>query len=184
MGKYIDLTGQKFGRWMVIKRSYPNSKWGQPRYLCKCNCGKEKVVDGRDLKNGKSKSCGCIWRETKRLGYGIAGKNALTNNYKSHAIERGIEFNLTIKQFEKLTQQECYYCGTKPNQIIKYKTGFGEYTYNGVDRINNDLGYTPENSVACCKTCNSAKGILTLQEFEDWIKKIHNNLKQKERSKE
>ena len=48
----INLTGQKFGRLTVIKRSYPNSKFRNAMWLCKCDCGKEKIVSSVNLKSG------------------------------------------------------------------------------------------------------------------------------------
>lgn len=56
--KAIDLTGKVFGYWTVIKRDgrYNN---GDARWLCRCICGKEKQVRGRDLRDGTSKSCKC-----------------------------------------------------------------------------------------------------------------------------
>lgn len=54
MSKFIDLTGQRFGKLTVIQRvGNKGSKW-----LCKCDCGREKVVYGANLKQGKSTSCG------------------------------------------------------------------------------------------------------------------------------
>lgn len=59
MGKLIDLTGQSFGNWEVIK--YDQSKKGQgSRWWCKCKCGNPEIrsVMGSVLRKGKSKSCG------------------------------------------------------------------------------------------------------------------------------
>lgn len=58
MGKFIDLTGQKFGKLTVIKKA-KKDKWGQYQWLCKCECGKKTIVKGGNLRNGNSKSCGC-----------------------------------------------------------------------------------------------------------------------------
>ena len=52
MSALIDITNQKFGEWTVIKH-VEKSNW-----LCRCSCGKEKVVSGYSLKSGKSTSCG------------------------------------------------------------------------------------------------------------------------------
>lgn len=60
--KFIDLTGKKFGKWVVICR-VTNDRFGQTRWLCKCDCGKEKEVARRSLLSGESKSCGCSFRE-------------------------------------------------------------------------------------------------------------------------
>ena len=55
----IDLTGKTFGRWSVIKRM-ENGVYGETRWLCRCSCGTERVVKGQHLRNGSSKSCGCL----------------------------------------------------------------------------------------------------------------------------
>lgn len=61
--KLIDLTGQKFGRWTVIKRVQNKGK--QPYWLCQCNCENHtlKEVKGASLRNGQSKSCGCLQKQ-------------------------------------------------------------------------------------------------------------------------
>lgn len=58
----VDLTGQKFGRWTVIKRTGVDD-YRQAMWLCRCECGTEKEVVGSSLRNGESKSCGCWNRE-------------------------------------------------------------------------------------------------------------------------
>lgn len=65
MAKLIDLTGQKFGRLTVIKRGENIGK--NVAWICKCQCGKEKLIRGTDLKQGKTKSCGCLQREVTIL---------------------------------------------------------------------------------------------------------------------
>lgn len=61
-GNYDDLSGQRFGRWTVIKRVEDND-WGQMQFQCKCDCGWESSVQARVLKSGRSKSCGCLKNE-------------------------------------------------------------------------------------------------------------------------
>jgi hypothetical protein len=60
--KFKDLTGQRFGRFLVIKQ-LDKRKNKQIMWLCKCDCGKEKEVRGNILRRGQSKSCGCFQRE-------------------------------------------------------------------------------------------------------------------------
>ena len=96
--------------------------------------------------------------------------------YKNRAKKRGYIFDLTEEQFFSLTQKDCYYCGAKPNNISKYLGCSGDYLYNGIDRINNNGGYTIDNVVPCCKICNMAKNNLTLQEYKDWIKRSYNKM--------
>ena len=59
MIKRAELTGQRFGKW-VVKEYVGNSKW-----LCICDCGNKGIVEAYNLKSGKSASCGCV-NEAKR----------------------------------------------------------------------------------------------------------------------
>lgn len=57
MAKFEDLTGQRFGRWFVLEKT--RDKRNRICWICRCDCGTEKVVQGYTLKNGDSTSCGC-----------------------------------------------------------------------------------------------------------------------------
>lgn len=63
MGKKIDLTGQRFGR-LVVLRECGRSKSGKVLWKCHCDCGNECVVSGDHLRRGKATSCGCHKRDT------------------------------------------------------------------------------------------------------------------------
>jgi hypothetical protein len=56
--KRLDLSGQKFGRLTVL--TFFETRNGKSKWLCRCDCGKEKVVSATDLKSGNTKSCGCL----------------------------------------------------------------------------------------------------------------------------
>ena len=62
MPKPIDLTGQRFGRFTVLKRSH-NNKDGRTMWLCRCDCGNERIVAGKSLRNGHTQSCGCLAKD-------------------------------------------------------------------------------------------------------------------------
>ena len=59
MGKRIDLTGKRFGRWTVVSESDLRDCNGNIMWNCKCDCGREKAVSGNSLRKGCSTSCGC-----------------------------------------------------------------------------------------------------------------------------
>lgn len=61
MGKKIDLTGQIFGRLTVIKEAPKIDN--KARWVCQCSCGKQKIIRGDSLRNGATKSCGCLAKE-------------------------------------------------------------------------------------------------------------------------
>lgn len=55
-----------------------------------------------------------------------------------------------------------------------------EYVHNGVDRVDNALGYTPDNCVPCCSRCNYAKRAMPRGEFENWLMSAKESLQRKD----
>ena len=175
----VDYTGIKFNKLTAIKKlqAYKNSR---TYYKCKCECGKETIVEGYSLKSGHTKSCGCLKNEidygkSRRLNNGEALSRRVFHYYKRNAKRRDKEFKLTLAECLNLFSQNCYYCGIEPNTIITHKELFGEFKYNGIDRVHNDLGYTLANCVPCRKQCNIAKNIMSENEFLMFIKRIYNH---------
>ena len=68
MGKFQDLTGQRFGKWLVLRVSHIRSRVAdQPtKWLCRCDCGAEVEVYATSLTRGMSTSCGCKMVERSR----------------------------------------------------------------------------------------------------------------------
>jgi hypothetical protein len=79
MSGFIDLTGKRFGKLLVIKRAdnYVKKNGKQEaRFVCKCDCGNITTVRAMHLKNGSTKSCGCLRAEStshqfKKHGLGM-----------------------------------------------------------------------------------------------------------------
>lgn len=67
IGQLIDITNKKFGRWTVLEINPQRASKGDPGWLCKCECGTVKVVNGQSLRQGRSKSCGCIQKGQKSI---------------------------------------------------------------------------------------------------------------------
>jgi hypothetical protein len=97
-------------------------------------------------------------------------------NYRNNAKNRNLRFSLSRKQFRDLTKQPCYLCGSPPSQEVKTTTGRAPYTYNGVDRRDNGLGYTIANSVPCCWKCNNLKGSASLSDLIGHFARILSHL--------
>ena len=70
----LDLTGQRFDKLMAIRRVAPKGGDAHVRWECLCDCGKTSVVRGSLLKNGNTRSCGCL-RKIKPIIHGHAGRN-------------------------------------------------------------------------------------------------------------
>ena len=180
------LKGKKFGRLTAIKR-VPNDKWGNIMWLCKCNCGTEIITREGSLRSGHTRSCGCLRRENARMGKNrklspkLANKKRTFDIYKHSAKKRGYKFELTEEQFIGITQKDCFYCGTRPNNIAKrillnQRKDSDDFIYNGIDRVDNTKDYTIDNVVPCCKICNFAKRNMSLKDFKNWIERVYNKM--------
>ena len=176
MGKRIDLTGQRFGRWAISGYSHTTKK-GNVYWDCRCMCGTSRKVVGFNLTGGKSKSCGCLKKEVasklNRKPPGTSALNGLYLNYKAGAKRRKYSFSLSKIQFKKLTQQKCCYCGQPPSNCFSRNECHGSYTYNGIDRVDNARGYEVDNVVPCCEACNRMKLAASQEEFLERVTKIY-----------
>ena len=166
-GIKVDLTGQRFGKLLVLGLA-PKRNRGYQLWYVQCDCGgpiKSVITTNLTTKRG-TKSCGCL----TRIPLGEAARNVLLKWYKNNAKRQGRVWGLTVSQFTYLTQLNCSYCGTPPKAAAKPNdSSNGVYIYNGLDRISNELGYTEANVVPCCKTCNWAKGKQSHVEFMAWV---------------
>jgi len=166
----MDLTGQKFGRLIVIER-VEYEKRGV-HWRCRCNCGNEKIILASNLQRGTTKSCGCLSKKE----YGEASFNAVLAKYKLHAKDAERDFLLTNYEFRELIFSDCYYCGKKPSQVKHNKWSNGDLEYNGIDRIDNSKGYIKGNVRPCCRKCNFIKNKLSEEEFLSMVKNTYKNL--------
>lgn len=71
----LELTGQRFGRLVVLSRA-ENDKYSHQRWVCRCDCGKERTIVKGDLKRGDTKSCGCLQRDLvkRRVSVSLVGE--------------------------------------------------------------------------------------------------------------
>lgn len=181
---FKDRTGHKYGRVTVQRLAgYIYNKHHKRIIIWDviCECGKKFYVRGNDLVTGQIKSCGCQKREATILFNKTTKTKVMYNtfsavwqSYRRGAIERGLDFNLSKKQFYDLTQKDCYYCGQRPSQIRKprYKGKYSSYIYNGIDRVNSKSGYDMHNCVPCCGVCNKMKSNHSFAYFIEKIKEI------------
>lgn len=168
-----DLINKKFGKLLVLQENgLTNTKKPIKQWLCKCDCGNEVNITTQHLIDGYSTSCGC---NTKYKDRTTSAFNSLFSNYKVGATSRNLDFDLTRDEFKELTLKPCHYCGTLP--INKNIRGTSIYIYNGIDRLDNNIGYNIKNVVTCCSKCNIAKHKMTYTDFLILISNIYKNLK-------
>lgn len=146
MHNYIDLTGQKFGRWTVISRapSKPNSQ--ATYWLCDCQCGKRKAVNSSALRGGISKSCGCLRIERCRLPEGATSKA----KHPLYATWQSIKtrcFNSTHPSYRNYGARGISMAPEWRNDFELFAKSVGDKPSpkHSLDRIDNDGNYEPGN---------------------------------------
>lgn len=147
---------------------------GKINYFVKCDCGDFRWVRSDTLKKNKwgCKSCA---KELSRKKFGEAYViGAAWHSLTGNARARGLLVEITKEDFIKIAKQNCFYCGAEPKETSH--ANLPEWStpakLNGIDRIDNNIGYTIENSVSSCYICNRGKMNLSLQEFKEWILKL------------
>lgn len=171
-----DLTGRTFGRLTVVRLDHRVKCSQKSRtvyyYLweCRCICGTT-VLRSPGIKHRENSSCGCLHDEQARarslsmkLSFGekhVANVTRRFRVYKKNAADRSLPFDLNREHFNLLVHGRCAYCG------------LGDDPINGVDRVDNALGYTVANCVSCCSECNRGKSNKSTSDFIDWVSRVY-----------
>lgn len=174
MRKSIKL-GTIVGKVKIIKLLANSKKFTNRRgnlYECICiQCGKTKKYQSSAINRKGFKGCRCPKDLT------LASKKSWYKTYKDNANKRGLSFELSFEDFIQLCEKPCHYTGKVKTILINITDLHGHWECNGVDRIDNNLGYTKDNVVPCSKQANRMKGVLTKTEFLSVVESIHNHLK-------
>jgi hypothetical protein len=154
MSALKDLTGKLFTRLVVLERA-ENSKRGMAKWLCQCDCGTMKVVDGRLLRSGKTQSCGCLQRELtseRHKGQQYATKHGLAYHrlYSIWNRIKQITTNPNHKRFKDYggrgIQMDPAWFNDAEAFVTWIETKLGPRPDgHSLDRINNDGNYEPGN---------------------------------------
>lgn len=173
--KIEDLTGKIFGKRKVLKRikapEHLKNK-NQAYWEVECECGNLSYSTAGQLRNGARTSCRDCCMKKFRKKEGESSFNGLYLRYKHGALIRKIDFNLSKDQFKSLVSSNCHYCNQEPQNIAKLKNSFGQFVYNGVDRVNTKDGYHSANCVSCCEVCNRAKSDMSYLDFIKWLEQL------------
>jgi hypothetical protein len=139
------LTGKKFGKLTVLEK-VENKKQEKTKWLCRCDCGKTKIIRGSSLTSGNTKSCGCYAKELVKTNFSThnLAKHPLYKiwaNMKSRCENhKNINFSnyggRGIKVCEEWQEFKPFYDWAISNGYEKKLN---------IDRINNDGNYEPKN---------------------------------------
>lgn len=141
----FDLIGQIFGKLKVLQRA-SNNRWGNPRWWCQCDCGNSKITEGSSLRNGSTRSCGCLQREGNNLKHGNNRVNKRTQVYRAWV---GMFTRCCNTKYEKYPQwggRGITIC-KKWNKFENFLADMGHppTKYHSLDRKDNDKRYCKTN---------------------------------------
>lgn len=148
-------NGKSYTKWLLLCPSCNIAEWKFSNTL-----------------SGKKFPCKiCYDRSMRKTDSGPAIKRAYIS-LKANAKTRNLEVAITEEQFYQIAAQDCFYCGHPPTERRAPKEWQLPAMLNGVDRIDNSMGYILENCYPCCEQCNWAKRDLSVSEWYSWIDRI------------
>lgn len=163
MSLIIPLEGKRFGRLTVMHRVDGGEHGKSVRWVCRCDCGKEKSVISCDLRSGKTLSCTCLAREKlvlRNYRHGLSDHplhaiwSAMLNrcrnkNDKRYATYGGRGIHVEWKSFEDFYR----------DVSSGYEAHKKNNTSTTLDRVDNDGPYSRENCrwVTNKENCNNRK---------------------------
>lgn len=143
--KRLNLVDKEYGRLKVISLAY--IKNGRTFWNCRCSCGNETILLGKDIKNGNTKSCGCLKIDTSRQRMTTHG----ATDSRLYNIWTSMKQRCETSKIEKFVRDY-------QNRGIKICAEWHDFSVfqkwaleNGykenlsIDRIDNNKGYFPEN---------------------------------------
>lgn len=145
--KIKNLTGKRFGKLTVL--SLANEE-GPARWLCECECGNKKIVLGTSLTNGNTTSCGCVQKHAAAE----TGKASRTHGETKTALYRvwcGMKTrteNPNCDHYEWYGKRGIKVCEEWKESFTAFRNWALENGYKkglSIDRIDNNLGYAPNN---------------------------------------
>jgi len=169
-----DIVGDEFYDLTVVEhvktKPKKTARGSNYYYLCRCKCGKERIVVRGNLRYGHTRSCGCRKRAKGEQNKSWTGHGEISGRFwthiKRHADNRDLGFSITIedawKQFQK-QDGRCALSGMKLS-LAGHKGSYSERTAS-LDRIDNNKGYTKDNIQWLHKDVNWMKGKFETDRF-------------------
>lgn len=171
---YVSTDGSIIidGPRMILSKT---GKTTSKKWLVECSgCGAQNWQFSSSIDRKKHPCKRCYDKSMRRTDSYPAAMKAFMSA-KGGASRRKLQWDFSIDDYVAIAARPCFYCGENQHEVLPYKSWQQSMKINGLDRVDNSLGYTKENVVACCGHCNWAKKDLTQEEFLSWVKRVYEN---------
>jgi hypothetical protein len=176
--KYHIVKGQQYGPYITLEEVIKVNKKSIERLWKSRHIITDKIVTSRPSYLIKVDN---KYKEKLILNnYQNGLKSHLYVQTKTNSKNRNHNFDLTIEEFVNIISKNCFYCGDSPKKVTKKMLVTRGHIneppiyYNGIDRMDSNLGYTTNNIVPCCSQCNYMKHTTGIDDFYKQIEKIYN----------
>lgn len=144
------MSGRRFGRLVVVERVFQPEKGTKAWWSCHCDCGATTVVSGTQLRNGKTRSCGCYMIDQIRRAQTSHGHTRLDQQsveYNTWVKMKGRCSNPSDKSWPRYGGRGIFVCDRWQDDFVAFLTDMGPRPSSkfSIDRIDNDGPYSPEN---------------------------------------
>lgn len=151
-------VGDRIGMLVLLEPVWVrNKRQRETQWRIRCDCGREYVARVHNLR--KQKSCGCATRSK----WSVRLRDRLRNHISRAKKRYGGVWDFTKEEAFALFTANCHYCGVQGTDRDPL----------GLDRVDSSVGYTKSNCVPCCGTCNKMKLDMTVDEFKNHLRRIH-----------
>lgn len=172
---FVDMTGQVINKIKIIsidKRINKKVYW-----KCICPCGKEFVAYGADIRNNRTKTCGCrvsIVSKRNWQGFGNIPK-LLWSTLIRNSENRGLELKVSIEFLDELIKKQDFKCALSGIKLMFSKRGCTA----SLDRIDSSKGYLEDNVQWVHKDINWMKQEYDEKYYYEMCKQVYLNSKDK-----
>lgn len=158
-----DITGLKTEK-LTVLRFHSMDKWGGSLWVCKCECGKEKIIRSSSLTSSKQKSCGCILAKAgeRRRTHGLTKDPSFVMWTSARKRSEKADIPFTIQWTDIVIPEICPVFGLK----LKKNEGIHRDDSPSLDKKIPELGYIPGNIAVISWRANRLKSTMTVEEVK------------------
>ena len=156
--KKIEISGQVFGRLVVIRRAYTGAK--DSFWVCRCQCGTVKTIRWNHLKSKGTISCGCHRKELATTHGLSGGHNNQTHLFRVWCQIRNRCYTKTSQDYKYYGGKGVVLCEAWESNYANFNDWAMAHGYKKgltIDRLNSNKSYSPENCQWITQSENSKR---------------------------